>query len=61
MNDTEVRKVVYSLLQAGLVELIRPVGVPVQPLPSRIGLPADTSKEDQKSLINRIIRRIRSI
>jgi hypothetical protein len=61
MNDTEVRKVVYSLLQAGLVELIRPVGAPVQPLPSRIGLPADTSKEDQKSLINRIIRRIRSI
>jgi hypothetical protein len=28
MNDLEIRRIVYSLLQAGLVEIIRPEGVP---------------------------------
>jgi hypothetical protein len=58
MNDLEIRRIVYGLLQAGLVELIRPEGVP--PTIGRIGLPA-TSKEEQKSLVNRIITRIRSL
>jgi hypothetical protein len=60
MNDLEIRKIVYGLLQAGLVELVRPEGV--APPPKRIGagLPTQDS-EEQKSLVNRLITRIRSI
>jgi len=61
MNDLEIRRVVYGLLQAGLVELVRPVGTkPLVPPGQVAGLP-QTSREEQKSLINRIISRIRSI
>lgn len=60
LSDLEIRRVVYSLLQAGLVEFVR---VPVAngyARPITPGLP-QTSKEEQKSLINRIIQRVRSI
>ena len=56
MNDLEVRRVVYGLLQAGLVEIVRPGGAP---LPGRM-FPT-TKREEQKSLVNRLIDRIRSI
>lgn len=61
MNDLEIRRIVYGLLQAGLVEIIRPVGAP-RPIqvPYRQSLP-QKSKEEQKSLINRLISRIRSL
>jgi Domain of unknown function (DUF4388) len=63
-NDLEIRRIVYSFIQAGLVEMVRPEGVPVQqpvqPVQSRIS-PQQGSKTEQKSLINRIISRIRSI
>lgn len=60
-SDLEIRRIVYGLLQAGLVELVRPLGMPVPaPTPGRPALP-QASKEEQKSLINRIISRIRSI
>lgn len=59
MNDLEIRKVVYGLLQAGLVELIRPEGV-AAPEPKKPALPGKTP-EEQKSLVNRLIKRIRSI
>lgn len=58
MNDLEIRRVVYGLLQAGLVEIIRPGGAPVA-TPSR-SFPTQ-NKEEQKSMLNRIINRIRSI
>lgn len=57
MNDLEIRRVVYGLLQAGLVEIVRPGGMPVatpRPFPSG-------NKDEQKSLINRLISRIRAI
>ncbi|MEW6403033.1 MAG: DUF4388 domain-containing protein [Chloroflexota bacterium] len=58
LSDLEVRRIVYGLLQAGLVEVIRPAGAPLpmsqKPLP-----PA--KKEEQKSLINKLIGRIRSL
>ena len=65
MSDLEIRRVVYGLLQAGLVELIRPEGViPLPPTsapaPTRPPAPQQ-SPEEQKSLINRLIMRIRSI
>lgn len=58
LNDLEIRRVVYSLLQAGLVEIIRPGGTPVAPVP-RI-FPTQ-SREEQKGLINRLIARIRGL
>lgn len=66
MNDLEIRRAVYGLLQAGLVEIIRPEGLPQPRLTSRMQLPVAkttnaTAKAEQKSLINRIINRIRSL
>jgi hypothetical protein len=58
-TDAEIRKIVYSLLQAGLVELVRPEGTP--PPQSRTPALPTQDKDEQKSLINRLISRIRSI
>lgn len=64
-SDLEIRRIVYGLMQAGLVEMVRPEGAlpPAasagQPLPL-VPKPY-ANKEEQKSLINRIISRIRSI
>jgi hypothetical protein len=60
LNEVEIRRIAYSLLQAGLVDIVRPEGVrPVQ-LPSRQAVQKGTP-EEQKSLINRLISRIRSL
>jgi len=59
MNDLEIRRIVYGLLQAGLIEIIRPEGV-AKPQPKRPAI-AHADKEGQKSLINKIIGRIRSL
>jgi len=56
MSDLEIRRIVYGLLQAGLVELVRPETKPVVRKPVLPG-----TKEEQKSLVNRLIERIRSI
>jgi hypothetical protein len=58
MNDLEIRRVVYGLLQAGLVEIVRLGGAPTA-TPSR-AFPTQ-NKDEQKSLVNRLISRIRSI
>ncbi|BAJ62713.1 DUF4388 domain-containing protein [Anaerolinea thermophila] len=63
MNDLEIRRVVYGLIQAGLVEIVRPEGAPAprpqtQQLPRQFPTP---DKEEQKSLVNRLINRIRSL
>lgn len=59
MSDLEIRRIVYSLLQAGLVEMVRPDGLPA-PTPGRIQA-APVNKEEQRGLINRLINRIRSL
>ena len=59
-SDLEIRRIVYGLLQAGLVELVRPVGITPAQVPNRPILPQAT-KDEQKSLINRLISRIRAI
>jgi DNA-binding transcriptional regulator YhcF (GntR family) len=46
------------LLQAGLVEIIRPSGMPVA-MNGKI-IP-QLNRKDQKSLVNRLIERIRSM
>jgi hypothetical protein len=62
LNDIEIRHVIYSLVQAGIVEMVRPVthqGAPPPPrLPDSI---VRGDKEEGKSLIFRIIDRIRSL
>ena len=59
-NDIEMRRIVYGLLQAGLVEIVRPAGMPPLPAAARQALDPNV-KEEQKSLINRIIQRIRKL
>jgi hypothetical protein len=60
-NDLEIRKIIFGFIQAGLVELVRPEGVTLPtPVQSRMA-PPQTSKTEQKSLIFRIITRIRSL
>lgn len=59
MNDLEIRRIVYGLLQAGLVEVVRVEG-PQPQVPSVRVFPTD-DKEEQKSLVNRLINRIRSL
>lgn len=59
-SDLEIRRIVYSLLQAGLVELCRPQGRPLPGISTQVPLPQE-SKEARKSLINRLIDRIRKI
>jgi hypothetical protein len=62
MGDLEIRRIVYGLLQAGLVEVVRPEGAPApsQERARAAAMPVQ-DKEEQKSLVNRLITRIRSI
>lgn len=58
LDEVEIRRVVFTLLQAGLVEIIRPGGVPIA-IPGK-NLPVK-HPEQNRSLIKRLIDRIRSI
>jgi hypothetical protein len=58
MNDLEIRRIVYGLLQAGLVDVVRPQGAPG--LQTARMFPTQDA-EEQKSLVNRLISRIRSL
>jgi hypothetical protein len=58
MSDLEIRRVIYALLQAGLVEMIRANSTPT--IPTSRMFPT-SNKEEQKSLVNRLITRIRSL
>jgi len=59
MNDLEIRRIVYGLLQAGLVEITRLEGALISAPTVRVFPTED--KEEQKSLVNRLIDRIRSL
>lgn len=58
LGDLEVRKIVYGLLQAGLVEIVRPTGTVIQASPKTY---PTQDKEEQKTLINKLIGRIRTM
>jgi len=65
LGDLEIRRIVYGLLQAGLVEVIRPEGAP-RPLPFGFGgrkptPPTPQEKQQTRGLVNRLIARIRSL
>jgi hypothetical protein len=62
LSDLDIRRIVYGLLQAGLVEVVRPAG-------QTGGLPnvpqrkpkTKAVKEQEKSLVNKLIARIRQL
>ena len=58
ISDLDIRRIVYGLLQAGLVEITRPEGAVVPPHPKMF---PTQNKEEQKSLVNKLIGRIRSL
>jgi hypothetical protein len=58
MNDLEIRRIVYGLLQAGLIEIVRPKGMPLPPQAQQLP-PVD--KHKQTSLVNKLIDRIRTL
>jgi hypothetical protein len=58
LTDAEVRRIVYGLLQAGLVEMARPADAPT---PKAAKPLAPQEMEDKKSLVNKLIGRIRSL
>lgn len=58
MNDLEIRRIVYGLLQAGLVDIVRPEGATVAPSPKMF---PTQDREEQRSLVNKLIGRIRSL
>jgi len=59
LSELDIRRIVYGLLQAGLVELVRPSGVTTPP-PSVKQFPTQ-DKQEQKNLINKLIGRIRTL
>ncbi|MBI3158093.1 MAG: DUF4388 domain-containing protein [Chloroflexi bacterium] len=61
MSELDVRRIVYGLLQAGLVELVRVQGLDHSSLPGIDKAMPGKSKEEQKNLVNRLIGRIRSL
>ncbi|MCE1254086.1 MAG: DUF4388 domain-containing protein, partial [Anaerolineae bacterium] len=60
LNELEIRRVVYSLIQAGLVEVMRPAGSGPMISPNRVVV-GSGNREEQKNLVNRLIDRILSI
>ncbi len=58
LNDLEIRRIVYGLIQAGLVEMVRPVNSPVQLNPKMF---PTQDKEEQRTLINKLIGKIQKL
>jgi hypothetical protein len=65
MDEFQVRKIVYGMLQAGIVELIRPEGLqPRQPKPilsRRVKKSAAQSPAEKRSVVTKLIDRIKRI
>jgi hypothetical protein len=65
MSDLQIRKIVYAMLQAGLVEVIQPVGMPL-PAVAPGGRPMTPPKsfasaDEKRSVVNKLIDRIKRI
>lgn len=57
MNDVEIRRVIYTLLQAGILEMVRSSSAPKLDVSTAI---PNTSKKEQRSIINRLINRLKT-
>jgi hypothetical protein len=58
LNEMEMRRIVYGLMEAGLVEMVRPASLQI-PLNPRMFPTQD--REEQRSLINKLIGRIQRL
>ena len=58
LSETEMRRIVYGLIQAGLVQLARPAGTSI-PMNPRMFPTQD--RDEQRGLINRLIGRIQRL
>lgn len=58
LGELDIRRIVYGLLQAGLVEVVRPAGSPVPVNPKMF---PTQDRDEQKTLINKLIGRIRTM
>ena len=63
LDDFQVRRTVYGMMQAGIVELILPKkeAVAPPPQPARRGRRPEQTVAERKSVVNRLIDRIRSL
>ncbi len=66
MSDFQIRRIVYGLLQAGLVEIVQPEGVEPKPVSGPAGAPppapvARRRPAVKRSVIRRLIDRIREL
>jgi Domain of unknown function (DUF4388) len=66
MSELQIRKIVYAMLQAGLVEIIQPVGLPAMAAAAPGGRPATPPKafasaDEKRSVVNRLIDRIKRL
>ncbi len=66
MSDFQIRRIVYGMLQAGLVELVRPEGAERIPMPSRgrtVPSPARPRRPPpvKRSVVEKIIDRIKRL
>lgn len=59
-SDIQIRRIVFSLLEAGIIKLVRPAGAATQLDGLKSAFPGVERKE-QKNLVTRLIDRIRSI
>lgn len=58
LGEMEMRRIVYGLMQAGLVQMVRPPGAPAPINPKMF--PTD-DREEQRGLINKLIGRIQKL
>jgi hypothetical protein len=58
LNDMEIRRIIYGLIQAGLVEMMRPTTAPLQLNPKMF---PTQDKQEQRTLINKLIGRIQRL
>jgi hypothetical protein len=62
MSEFQIRKIIYGMLQAGLVEAVNaPRRAPQAAAQAPSGLPAQPSKGVSRSLVDRVINRIKQL
>jgi len=62
MSEFQIRKIVYGMLQAGLVELMQPAGALAGVAGPKPPAPAQTfTKDEKRSVVTRLIDRIRKL
>jgi hypothetical protein len=59
MSDLQIRKIIYAMLQAGLVEVIQPIGMPATATAAAGGRAAPAkafaSNDEKRSVVNKLI------